>query len=62
MPDAAIAALVGEIHSDPVAAVVWAERMSSRASGLELARKVLADSPSSQHDVVSRTIGKLWPE
>ena len=62
LPDAAIATLVDEIHGDPMAAIVWAERMSSRPSGLAVARKVLANTPSQQRDAVAEAIAQLWPE
>jgi hypothetical protein len=62
LPDAAIATLVDEIHGDPLAAIVWAERMSSRPSGLAVARKVLANTPPQQRDAVAEAIAQRWPE
>jgi hypothetical protein len=62
LPDAAIATLVDEIHGDPLAAIVWAERMNSRPSGLAVARKVLANTPPQQRDAVAEAIAQRWPE
>jgi hypothetical protein len=36
--------------------------MSSRPSGLAVARKVLANTPPQQRDAVAEAIAQRWPE